>query len=99
MYRHVPPYGCCTTKELQLELKRPGEISDEISCEIPKLPDALPDCFRMLPEPRPKMFKKSQLLPDKGWGFEPDLIYKTLNTWQEIATKSVARVALFCTAN
>ena len=73
MYRHVPPYGCCTTKELQLELKRPGEIADEISCEIPKLPDALPDCFRMLPEPRPKMFKKSELLPDKGWGFRPDL--------------------------
>ena len=82
MYRHVPPYGCCTTKELQLELKRPGEISDEISyeisCEIPKLPDALPDCFRMLPEPRPKMLKKSQLLPDKGWGFRPDLMYACL---------------------
>ena len=57
------------------QIKRPGEISDEISYEIPKLPDALPDCFRMLPEPRPKMSKKSQLLPDKGWGFKPDLIY------------------------
>ena len=33
----------------------------------------------MLPEPRPKMSKKSQLLPDKGWGFRPDLMYVSPN--------------------